>query len=389
MSPAPTRLTSPTASARRSSRASSPATPSRRMLVDTPPAHRLPRPFMAPLPSFNRALPALREASPPHNGDQNFILPTDVDAEGNLLPTVTSFPAHALKIMHSRWRQHLPLDSLTPDNIQAAQRRPQADVAFARPNADGTFAFVTRDLDDQGEANMSETDMRQAYPNLLRLVHYHCARENRDRLVAGLQRHYEYMASQPDFFKDFVLYLRYDIEIRKLVASMTNYVPKDIEVHIFRETERQYTRDLARGLIPSPRGKRSHRARSRSASPRRNARASSSRSSYYNAPRSPRASSSRGRPFEPRTQSFRANSASAFCIVCGQTGHSSTACTTTNAPFLVLEKESNRWLAPGGGQYCYRWNNNSLACKQCHREHKCTLCGDKNHNARACARATA
>lgn len=338
---------------------------------------------MAPLVGFNRALPAPRTASPPPTGDQNFILPTDVDSEGNLLPTVTSFPAHALKIMHARWRQHLPLDCLTPDAIQASQRRPQADVAFARPNADGTFAFVTRDLDDEGEANMSESDMRQAYPNLLRLVHYHCARENRDRIVRGLQRHYEHMASQPDFFKDFKLYLRYDIEIRKLVASMTNYIPKEIEVHIFKETEKQYTRDLARNAIPSPRTKRSHRARSRSASPRRNARGSNSRSSYYNG-----ASSSRARPFEPRAHSFRANSASAFCIVCGQTGHASSACTTTNAPFLVLEKESNRWLAPGGGQFCYRWNNNSLACKQCHREHRCTLCGESGHNARACSRAT-
>lgn len=342
---------------------------------------------MAPLLGFNRALPPPAAPPPPPAGDHNFILPTDVDAHGNLLSTVTSFPAHALKIMHGRWRQHLPLDCLTPDAIQAAHRRPQADVAFARPNADGTFAFVTSDLDDQGEANMSQTDMRQAYPNLLRLVHYHCARESRDRLVRGLQRHYEHMASQPDFFKDFVLYLRYDIEIRKLVASMTNYIPKDVDVHIFKETERQYTRDLARGIIPDPRGKQSQRPRSRSASPRCNARADSSRSSYNNGQRSPRASSSRPRPFEPRAHSFRTNSASAFCIVCGRTGHASTACTTSNAPYLILEKESNRWLAPGGGQLCYRWNNSSLACKQCHREHRCTLCGDAAHNARACPRA--
>lgn len=344
---------------------------------------------MDPLLGFPRAQPAPRRASPAAVGDQNFILPTDVDADGNLLPTVTSFPAHALKIMHARWRQHLPLDSLTPDAIAEAQRRPQADVAFARPNTDGTFAFVTRDLDAKGEANMSESDMRQAYPNLLRLVHYHCERENRDSLVKGLQRHYAYMASQPDFFKDFVLYLRYDIEIRKLVASMANYIPKDIEVHIFREAEKQYTRDLAKGLISSPRGRQAQRARSRSASPRRGSRSNNYRPSTYGGTRSPRAFSSRARPFEPRTHSFRSNSASAFCIVCGQKGHASTACSAPKAPFLVLDKETNRWLAPGGGQFCYRWNNSSLACKQCHREHRCTLCGDNGHNARACSRATA
>lgn len=361
------------------------------MPVDSSPARRPPPNFMPPvlLPSTRAHVAAPRSPSPANQEDQNFILPSDVDADGNLLPTVTSFPAHAIKIMHNRWRQHLPLDTLTPSAIRAAQRRPQADVAFARPNADGTFAFVTRDLDDRGEYNMSESEVRQAYPNLLRLVHYHCSRSSRDRLVSGLQRHYAWMAAQPDYFSDFPLYLRYDIEIRKLIASMTNYVPKDYEVHIYKDIEKQYNRGLSRGRIPYPDGNSSTRPRSRSPSPRRANRGSYNRFSNGSGPRSPRPStSSRPRPFESRGQSFRGSSDSAFCIVCGQKGHGSTSCTTTTAPFLVLEKSTNRWLAPGGAQFCYRWNSSSFSCKQCHREHRCTLCGESTHNARACARVT-
>lgn len=387
VSAAPSRFTSPTVGGERTPRRSSPFSPHRRMAVDSPPANLPPPAFMPPvlLPSHRPASHAQRPVSPSVAEDQNFILPTDVDAEGNLLATVTSFPSHALKIMHNRWRQHLPLDSLTPDAIKDAQRRPQADVAFARPNNDGTFAFVTRDLDDRGEYNLSESELRQAYPNLLRLVHYHCSRSSKDRIVRGLQRHYAWMAAQPDYFSDFVLYLRYDIEIRKLIASMTNYVPKDVEVHIFKNVEKQYSQDLSRGRIQNPKGGSAPRPRSRSASPRRSSRGNSYRPSYGSGGRSPRPSSSRPRPYESRGQSFRANSSTAFCIVCGQSGHSSTACTTSSAPYLVLEKSSNRWLAPGGNQFCYRWNNNSQSCKQCHREHRCTLCGDKGHNARACS----
>lgn len=342
-----------------------------------------------PLEAIDRVIaPAARRASPPRQGTGNFILPSDVDENGDLRSTVTSFPAQALKIMQNFWRQHIPLDQLTPKAIRDSQRRPHADISYARPNADGSFAFVTRELDDRAESLLIESDWRQGYPNFLRLVYYHCSRENKDRIVQGLQEHYDWMTSQPDFFSDFVLYLRYDIEIRKLVASMTNYVPKALEINIFTDTEKQYVRDLARGVLTSTNNSVTTRPRSRSPSPRRGYRPSSSRQPYV--PRSPpRSYPYRTRGYDSRGQSFRAASASTFCIVCGHSGHSSTACNTTSAPFLVFEKATNRWLAPGGGQFCYRWNNNSLSCKQCTREHRCTLCRDKNHNARSCPRASA
>lgn len=342
-----------------------------------------------PLEAIDRIIaPAARRASPPRQGTGNFILPSDVDENGDLRSTVTSFPAQALKIMQNFWRQHIPLDQLTPKAIHDSQRRPHADISYARPNADGSFAFVTRELDDRAESLLIESDWRQGYPNFLRLVYYHCSRENKDRIVQGLQEHYDWMTSQPDFFSDFVLYLRYDIEIRKLVASMTNYVPKALEINIFTDTEKQYVRDLARGVLTSTNNSVTTRPHSRSPSPRRGYRPSSSRQPYV--PRSPpRSYPYRTRGYDSRGQSFRAASASTFCIVCGHSGHSSTACNTTSAPFLVFEKATNRWLAPGGGQFCYHRNNNSLSCKQCTREHRCTLCGDKNHNARSCPRASA
>lgn len=363
-------------------------------VLDRPPAPELRRAPPHHLEAIDRVLAHRRDSPSRDRASQrrqpigNFILPSDVDANGDLRGTVTSFPAHVLKLMCGYWKQHIPLDQLTPKAIKDSHRRPQSDISYARPTADGSFAFVTKELDDYAESLLVESEWRQGFPNLLRLIHYHSSRENKDQIVQGLQEHYEWMTSQPDFYTDFVLYLRYDIEIRKLVATMTNYVPKAVEINIFTDTEKQFVRDLARGVITNTDNTASTRPRSRSPSPRRGYRASNSRPQY--GPRSPqRTYASKPRGFDSRGQSFRAASASTFCIVCGHTGHSSTACNTTSAPHLVFEKATNRWLAPGGGQFCYRWNNNSLSCKQCQRDHRCTLCGDRSHNARACARAAA
>lgn len=69
-------------------------------------------------------------ASPAHAND-NFILPTDVDEDGHLLATITTFPRHALKVMED-WKEHLPLHILTPDNIAEYSRRP----TVPKPNSD-------------------------------------------------------------------------------------------------------------------------------------------------------------------------------------------------------------------------------------------------------------
>lgn len=408
-SPASTLVNTPRGSSRPSSPPGSPLPqlPRRAPLLVTPPccqrdnARLAPlrpvRPFAVPnlLPFARDARPAPRAPSPPRAlsparaPQGNFILPSDVDANGDLLATVTAFPAQALRIMQGRWLQHLPLDSLTPGALRDAARRPHSDVTFAQSTADGRIAFVARELDERSELLLTESKWRQAYSPFLRLVHYHLARPQKDRIVRGLQEHFDWMVSQPDFYSDFVLYLRYDIAIRKLVATMENYIPKALEANIFTDLERHYLRDIARGVI-STNNEPPIRPRSRSPSPRCNARPSSSRQSFYGPSRSPpRGYGSRPKGFDSRGQSFRQSSSVTFCIVCGNSGHSASACTTTRSPYLVLDKQTNRWLAPNGGQFCYRWNNNAHACKSCQRDHRCTLCGDSSHNARACSRANA
>lgn len=370
-------------------RPASPATPPRRPRdAPRPPPLRNLRPFLGPdLAPFARAeLAPRRPASPAAVNPGNFVLPADLDDNGDLLATVTSFPAQALKIMHDRWRQHLPLTMFTPKALKDSSRRPFSDVTYAQSTADGRIAFVAPDIDDRAELGLTESEWRQAIPAYLRLVHYHCSRPNKDRIVRGLQAHFEWIMARPDFYSDFVLYLQYDITIRKFVASMENYIPKEYECNIFMDIEKKYTRDLARGRILSTDNMHQTRPRSRSPSPRRNARAGSSRLPFQS--RSPpRSYGTRPRGFDSRGQSFRQPSTVIFCIVCGRTGHSASACSPSGRTYLLLDKETNRWLAPGGAQLCYRWNNNAQACKSCTRDHRCTLCGDKGHNARACPRA--
>lgn len=373
-------------------RAPSPVTPPRRArdAAREPPLRPL-RPFPGAdfFPPARDAPPTRRPASPAPVAPGNYVLPTDLDENGDLLATVTSFPAQALKIMHNHWTQHLPMSALAPKALKEGNRHPHSDVTYAQSTADGRIAFVAPELDERAELTLTESEWRQAIPIYLRLVHYHCSRPQKDRIVRGLQAHFEWMMSQPDFYSDFLLYLRYDIAIRKFIATMQNYVPKAYEANIFMDLERPYVRELAKGVITSTDNVSQTRPRSRSPSPRRNGRPSSSRTSFQAPSRSPyRASNSRAKGFDSRGQSFRQSSASTFCIVCGHTGHAANACSTTGNTYLVLDKPTNRWLAPGGGQLCYRWNNNSQACRSCTREHRCTLCGDRGHNARACPRAS-
>lgn len=323
-------------------------------------------------------------ASPAHAND-NFILPSDVDEDGHLLATITTFPRHALKVMED-WKEHLPLHILTPDNIAEYSRRPTADVHYAQTTSNGSFTLVTKAPDAEDEFKMKIVEWLRAYPTYLRLIQYHCKRSSKMRIVRGLQQHYDWIVSQPDFYDDFLLYLRYDIQIRGFVATQ-RYIPTGYEPNIFNSTLRKYNSDISKGLIkpesgsrrrsrsPSPRrAYRSQRPRSRSPSPRRNYR------SY--------ASSSRN---DTRSRTFRPNTAyeptaRTFCITCGQLGHSGLTCKVSKAPYLVQDKVG-RWLGPDGTQLCYKWNGNSANCTGCAREHRCTLCGQSGHNARKCSRA--
>lgn len=285
------------------------------------------------------------------------------------------------------WTEHLPLHILTNDAIQEANRLPSSDIQYAQTNSSGSLTLVTKGPNNREEFDMTETEWRFAIPNYLRLIEYHCNRESRLQILEGLKKHFQWISAQPDYYNDFLLYLRYDIKIRGFIAS-TKYIPTGYEPNIFDATRTQYNRELARNLIISNPGNAptrkdsgsrgrspgyanrkdsSSRGRSRSASPRRN-----SSSSFRG---------SKGRSFRP----YAGPPAKTFCIACGQNGHASYACQSNKAPFLVQDK-SGRWLGPEGAQLCYKWNNDSATCQGCNREHRCTLCGNKSHNARKCSR---
>lgn len=337
-----------------------------------------------PSPTVRNPAPSSRgHTTPTHVPNDNFILPTDVDENGHLLATITTFPRHALKIMEN-WKEPLPLHILTPDNISEYNRRPTADIQYAQTNSSGAFTLVTKAPDSEAEFKMTVVEWLRAYPTYLRLIEYHCNRPSKRRIVRGLQQHYEWIVAQPDFYDEFLLYLRYDIQIRGFVATQ-GYIPTGFEPNIFNSTLRKYNTDISKGVIennsgsrrrshsPSPRRNyRSHRPRSRSPSPRRNSRSYASSSRY-----------DRGRTFWP--YSISEPTARTFCIVCGLLGHSGFTCTVPKAPYLVQDK-TGRWLGPDNAQICYKWNNNSSNCAGCAREHRCTLCGQKGHNARKCSR---
>lgn len=333
-----------------------------------------------PTPSSRTAITRRPHSSPRAN--DNFILPSDLDEHGHLLATVTTFPRVALKIMRE-WNVHLPLHLLTPDNIQESNRRPSADIQYAQTSANGSLTLVTKAPDNNAEFLLDEPQWRRAIPIYLRLITHHCTRPNRLQIVHGLQQHFDQIMAQPDFYDDFLLYLRYDIQIRGLVATQ-NYVPTGWEPNIFNAALRKYNTDISKGLIGNPSGSRgrsrsrsprftsrSHRYRSRSPSPRRNHRSQASSSRYEE----------RGRYFQPSSK----QDTRSFCIACGKSGHIAYSCTVSKAPYLVQDK-MGRWLGPDSAQLCYKWNTSSTSCSGCNREHRCTLCGDKGHNARKCSR---
>lgn len=325
-----------------------------------------------------RTLTVLPRSPSPDAQPDNFIRPTDVDENGHLLANITTFPRRALKIMQD-WKEHLPMHILTEYAIQEANRMPSSDIQYAQTSADGSLTLVTKGPNNRDEFKLTETDWRFAIPNYLRLITYHCTRDTRIDIVRGLQKHFAWISTQPDYYKDFLLYLRYDIKIRGFIAN-TKYVPTGYEPNIFNATREEYNRELARNLIVSNPGNlpgpstSGSRGCSRSASPRRNLNSfqSSSRGNF------------RGRPFRP----YSGSTTRVFCIACGQYGHASYACQSNKAPFLVKDK-SGRWLGPEGAQLCYKWNNDSSTCQGCNREHRCTLCGNQSHNARKCSRLPA
>lgn len=184
---------------------------------------------------------------PPPKADDNFILPSDIDEEGHLLATVTTFPRHALKIMQD-WNEHLPLHILTPDNISEYNRRPTADIHYAQTTANGAFTLVTKAPDAEAEFLMTVVEWLRSYPTFLRLVQYHSTRSNKMKIVHGLQQHFDWIVAQPDFYDEFLLYLRYDIQIRNFVATQ-KYIPIGFEPNIFNATLRKYNSDFAKGKL--------------------------------------------------------------------------------------------------------------------------------------------
>lgn len=334
-----------------------------------------------PAPSSRTAIIRQPPASRRVNND-NFILPLDVDEHGHLLATVTTFPRIALKIMRE-WKENLPLHLLTPDNIQEHNRRPTSDVQYAQTSANGTFTLVTKAPDAADEFLLDETQWRRAIPNYLRLITHHCNRPNRLQIVHGLQQHFDRIQAMPDFYDEFLLYLRYDIQIRGLVATQ-NYVPSGWEPNIFEAAVRKYNTDISKGLIKKDSGSR---GRSRSHSPKRSSRSRRYRSRSPSPRQGHRYYGSSSR-YEQRGRNFRPHSGQesrAFCITCGKSGHLGFKCTVAKAPYLVQDK-MGRWLGPDGAQLCYKWNTSSSSCSGCDREHRCTLCGQKGHNAHNCSR---
>lgn len=198
-----------------------------------------PRPLSrapTPVPSSRTAFTSHPPSSPRTHND-NFILPSDVDENGHLVATVTTFPRNALKIMRD-WKEHLSLHLLTPDSIQEYNRRPSADIQYAQTSSNGSLTLVTKAPDNDAEYLLSETQWRRAIPTYLRLITHHCNRPNRMQIVHGLQQHFDRIMAMPDYYDEFLLYLRYDIQIRGLVATQ-KYVPTGWEPNIFDATLRK------------------------------------------------------------------------------------------------------------------------------------------------------
>ncbi len=275
-----------------------------------------------------------------------------------------------------KWEVHIPLTYLT-DKFCASQPAAQSSLADILTVVDGQVTTKSKFLSPASELDMTFDEWHQAWQRQLKLIkQYHP-----DKLPLW-RTHYTSIMVKETRGEDWPLWLAYDTEVRRRSVT-TSLDPSLFQRRLFDDLYIRYTGERILARIQSL----------SSASAATPIPTTSNRYQPYTR------TADSGQANRPRMDSFRppgsnpklANSR-ARCLFCGGLAHSPKTCiahTLVNGKPLLLAKPAaadTPRVDRNGRQYCFGWNGKNGQCtfNQCAREHACSLCGDKAHNAQSC-----
>ena len=274
-----------------------------------------------------------------------------------------------------KWEVHIPLTYLT-DKFCASQSSNQASLSDVLTVIDGRVTTKSKILSPAGELDMSFDEWHQAWQRLLKLIEQYHPEE-----LELWRTHYTSIVVKETRGEDWPLWLSYDTEVRHRSVTV-GLDPSQFQRKLFDDLYIRYTEDKILARIQTL----SNAITTPTSSP-------SNRYQPYTR------TTDNGHNNRSRVDSFRASGPSSKltssrgrCLFCGGLAHSPRTCiahTLVNGKPLLLPKPTTAdapWADRNGRQYCFGWNGKNGQCtfNQCAREHACSLCGDKAHNAQAC-----
>jgi hypothetical protein len=273
-----------------------------------------------------------------------------------------------------KWETHVPLTYLT-DKFCASQPAAQSSLSDFLAVVDGQVTTKSKGLSPAGELDMTFDEWHQAWQRLLKLINQYHPDE-----FASWRTHYSSMMIKETRAEDWPLWLSYDTEVRRRSVN-TPLDPSQFHKRLFDDLYIRYSSDRILTQVQSAAGPSSSS----------HAAASSRYQPYQRTSDSNSSSRPRGDSFRPHNPGSKAASR-CRCFFCGGLSHgpkNCLACTLVNGKPLLLAQPATPDTPRAdrnGRQYCFGWNGKNGNCtfNQCAREHACSLCGNKAHNAQSC-----
>ena len=272
-----------------------------------------------------------------------------------------------------KWETHVPLTYLT-DNFCASQPTAQSSLSDLLAVVDGQVTTKSKSLSPVGELEMTFDEWYQAWQRLLKIINQHHPDE-----FDLWQTHFTSIMLKETRAEDWPLWLAYDTEVRRR-SVITALDPSHFQKRLFDDLFVRYNSTKILMQVQS-----TANPDSSTHSP-----SSSRHQPYQRAPDNGYTSRFRGDSFRSHSSSSKA--ASRRCFFCGGLSHNPKTCiaaTLVNGKPLLLPKPATPDIPRtdrNGRQYCFGWNGKNGNCtfNQCAREHACSLCGGKVHNAQSC-----
>jgi hypothetical protein len=272
-----------------------------------------------------------------------------------------------------KWETHVPLTYLT-DKFCASQPTSQSSLSDFLAIIDGHVTTKSKGLSTTGELDMTFDEWHQAWQRLLKLINQYHPDE-----FPLWRTHYSSIMLKETRAEDWHLWLSYDTEVRRHSVT-TPLDPSQFQKRLFDDLYVRYSSDRILAQVRSASGPSSSTPTT-----------SSSRYQPYQRTSDINHSRPRGDSFRPHTSSPKATSR-CRCFFCGGLSHGPKNClasTLVNGKPLLLARPATPDTPRtdrNGRQYCFRWNGKNGNCtfNQCAREHACSLCSDKAHNAQSC-----